>query len=1169
MIFSRWTFLGKSKRILEDITPKAKQIQQLSESYKDLSNRELKEIMARNRRLIQSGSMSVDDAIIEVYACIIEASSRILNKRHFFQQILGGMVVHSGRIAELKTGEGKTLMSTLPIILNALTGYGVHVVTVNDYLAERDCKLNKPLYEFFDLTSGYITNDTESSDKKEIYDMDITYCTASRMAFDFLESHMASSYEEKYRFSCKFMCVDECDYLLIDEAKVPLIISSQSNEDNEMYVKFNPVITTLKINDDFTINLKGKTAWLTPTGFDKVEKFARDNGIIVGGLFSAANIDYFHIVSNLLRAHFVMIQNKDYVVHEGKVVIIDEATGRLAVGKKYSHGIHQAIEAKEGVDISKSTTISASITYPNFFRMYEKIGGMTGTGMTEANELKEVYNLDVVQIPTHKPIQRIDDPYARLYKIKNDMFEDIAKLVFETNKTGQPILIGTESVLASETLSSILSKYHIKHSVLNAKNHKEEASIIAQAGKKYAVTISTNMAGRGVDIALGGNPEEAAKDLAEREHEDPELVLRILREKVARERQEVMNLGGLLVIVAGTLNNKKDEQQLAGRSGRQGNPGRSIRFSSLEDSVMSEDNKIMQWFIDATCALDEEASAMNDIGNNASMITHDGGRYICSGTANKIIDAVQQGKQDASCETRKHLLKFDNTIHKQRVVIYELRDYILLTTKIVGLVIAFGRSLIDKIYDEYKSHSYEKFVNQVNIIFQESFVYNDKLLDIKNKVSDKIYNVLIHKDQEEIRKHIVKTFDRCFKSIINKYEDLKRTIFIANYNQDDPYIKYAEIAYKMFMDCVKEIEMDVMQIVVSGRAQSNDSLFDFDFGDIFSKSDNEMNMENPLDSIFSRMKKGGMFGDTKNNDDMMNIFGDINKKNIFDEDDEIIEEEEINENETLRIKDEDKFNRYQFFSNFNKFENNDNVDEKINTDNTNEEEDYFTQLAKKNKEKQKEIKNQDEIFAKANESLNKFINSLMSGEIDEQMIKYDEEVENGFKDVVVEEESVLSNGLKIKRKYEVQEPIQTGVLKEVTNKKTGTKAVKDMEDNHEVTVKKIRSKLSDAVKAEKKVVKKVKEDLNVNDKVTGVTKKNKVVKKIQQDENSINNPEETTNVKNNKVNNVDKKTSKELSKKVDKGQVTDQAKDASKKSEKSKVKATGQKKSQKVDKTVK
>ncbi len=990
MIFSRWTFLGKSKRILEDIIPKAKQIEALSDSYRSLSNHELKEIMLRNRKLIQEGALSLDDAMVEVYACVIEASSRILGKRHFFQQILGGIVVHSGRIAELKTGEGKTLMSTLPVILNALNGYGVHCVTVNDYLAERDCKLNRPLYEFFGLSNGYITNETDGSHKKHMYDMDITYCTASRMAFDFLESHMSSSYDEKYRFACKFICVDECDYLLIDEAKVPLIISSQSNEDNEMYIKFNPVIRSLKINHDFTINLKGKTAWLTPSGFDKVESFARDNGLIIGGLFSSSNIDHFHIVSNLLRAHFVMIENKDYVVHEKQIVIIDEATGRLAVGKKYSHGIHQAIEAKEGVEISKSTTISASITYPNFFRMYDKIGGMTGTGMTEANEFKEVYNLDVVQIPTHKPIQRIDDKCARLYRKKNDMFEDIAKLVYETNKTGQPILIGTESVLASETLSNILSKYHIRHSVLNAKNHKEEASIIAQAGKKYAVTISTNMAGRGVDIALGGNPEETANDLAEREHENREHVLRILKEKVARERQEVINLGGLLVIVAGTLNNKKDEQQLFGRAGRQGNPGRSVRFSSLEDSIMSEDNKILQQFIALSCQLDEDASLVSD----------DGGRYICNENANRIIDTIQQGKQDSSYETRKHLLKFDNTIHKQRKVIYELRDYILLTSKLIELVISFGRSLVGKIYNENINHSYKSFVDQINDVFQEKCVYNNNLNDIKNKISDKIYNVLIHKGEDEIRQHIVKTFDRCFKSVINKYEDLKRTIFIVNYNQDDPYIKYAEIAYKMFMESIREIEMGVMQMITSSRSQSNDSLFDFDINKMFGDKSSSRSRSDPFDAIFNRMKKDGLFSRSENDSEFGDFFSNFSK-NVNNTND-VDEDEFDNDNES-------KLNNDEMYNN----NNNDIVDDdnKEFDDDNKEVDDFFAQLARRNKfvdNQLQEFENNEveestvndifenqqdaeKVFEQTSRSLEKLIASLMQ-EMNENNDDFEEPV---------------------------------------------------------------------------------------------------------------------------------------------------------------------------------
>ena len=607
-----------SDHAIKKIDPIIRSIEALEQKYKDMSDRELQDTTARLKERLANGE-TLDDILPDAFAAVREAGDRVLGTRHYRVQLIGGVVLHQGRIAEMKTGEGKTLMATLPAYLNALTGNGVHIVTVNDYLAKRDSEWMGKLYRFLGLSVGLVIHDMTSEERRAAYNADITYGTNNEFGFDYLRDNMVLYKKDLVQRGHAFAIVDEVDSILIDEARTPLIISGQGDESSEMYVRADDFAKSLKmlkiketdtkdlyedVDADYIVDEKAKTATLTPRGIAKAERYFG-----VENLSDEENSSLNHYINQAIKARGTMHRDDDYVVKDGQVIIVDTFTGRLMMGRRYSDGLHQAIEAKEGVNIQKESQTLATITFQNYFRLYKKLSGMTGTALTEETEFREIYSLDVVEIPTNRPMIRVDHPDC-VYKSANGKFRAIVDLIRECHEKGQPVLVGTVSIEKSEYLSRLLKKEKIPHNVLNAKQHEKEAEIVAQAGAFGAVTISTNMAGRGTDIKLGGNPEYMALAALRKEGldeemiaqadsfaatDDPEILalrehyrslLKFFEDQIAPEADRVRQAGGLYIIGTERHESRRIDNQLRGRSGRQGDPGESTFFLSFEDDLL-------------------------------------------------------------------------------------------------------------------------------------------------------------------------------------------------------------------------------------------------------------------------------------------------------------------------------------------------------------------------------------------------------------------------------------------------------------------------------------------------------------------------------------------------------------------------------------------------------
>ena len=685
-------FGNYSQKEIKRIMPLQQKVLGLEEEYRGLSDEELKGKTAEFKERLSAGE-TLDDILPEAFAALREASDRVLGMRHFPVQIIGGIILHQGRIAEMKTGEGKTLVATLPAYLNALSGKGVHIVTVNDYLAKRDSEWMGKLYRFMGLTVGLIIHGMNHDEKKAAYDADITYCTNNELGFDYLRDNMVIYKEQKVQREHNFAIVDEVDSILIDEARTPLIISGQSDKSTDLYAKANSFARSLKMfkikemddkatdeetnyDGDYVVDEKAHTATLTPSGVKKAEEyFGIDN------LNDSENIAIAHHVNQAIRAYGIMKRDVDYVVKDGEVIIVDEFTGRLMFGRRYNEGLHQAIEAKEGVKVAKESKTLATITFQNFFRLYQKLSGMTGTAMTEEVEFQQIYKLDVIEIPTNNPVARVDQNDV-VYKTEKAKYNAVIEKIIEAHKKGQPVLVGTVTIEKSELLSSMLKRKGIKHNVLNAKHHEKEAEIIAQAGKLGAVTIATNMAGRGTDIMLGGNAEYLAK--AQLRHDgvseeliteatgiadtnDPEIIkaretykefYNKFKAEIAPEAEAVRNAGGLAIIGTERHDSRRIDNQLRGRAGRQGDPGNTQFFVSLEDDLMRLFGG-------------ERISAMMDT------LKVDEDMPLESGMLSKTIEGAQKKKEGTNFAIRKNVLQYDDVMNKQRELIYAQRNKVL------------------------------------------------------------------------------------------------------------------------------------------------------------------------------------------------------------------------------------------------------------------------------------------------------------------------------------------------------------------------------------------------------------------------------------------------------------------------------------------------------------
>jgi preprotein translocase subunit SecA len=790
-IFSK-IFGTRNDKIVKKYKQKAKIVNDLESTYEKMDDKELKEVFTKLKQQVQNEEKTLSEVLSDTFAITREASKRVLGMRHYDVQIIGGMLLNDNTIAEMKTGEGKTLVATLPVILNAMTGKSVHVVTVNDYLATRDAQVMSPLYNFLGFSVGSIVGNIQDDEqRKEQYSSDITYGTNNEFGFDFLRDNMKYSLEEKVQRGHYFVIVDEVDSILIDEARTPLIISGPTNHKNDNYIKANEIALQLekgerieptspdqsvKTTGDFIIDEKNKIVLITEEGISKVEKlFGVDN------MYSLDNASLSHNIDQALKSQYIFEVDVDYVVKDNEVIIVDEFTGRLSEGRRFSDGLHQALEAKEGVTIQEESQTLADVTFQNYFRMYDKLSGMTGTAQTEAAEFAEIYNLDVVSVPTNVPILR-DDQNDLIYKTEKEKFEAVCKRIQEINKIGQPVLVGTASIEKSEHLHSLLKKAKVPHTVLNAKQHEKEGKIIEDAGQFGAVTIATNMAGRGVDIKIP---------------------------------KECLDVGGLVILGTERHESRRIDNQLRGRSGRQGDVGESQFFLSLEDSLL-------------------RIFGSDKIANVMSRLGLEEGEHIESGMVTRAVENAQKKVESMHFESRKHLLEYDDVSNKQRNAIFEFRDELLnsdfdITSKLDQNMDEYCINLLDiadvidgmpkddfnidmivgKLQEELglaipkeqvDKENYNEIFEAVLLILKEN--YNQKMLTVPSEQRSEIERILY-----------LQILDEAWRNHLYSMDTLKIGIGLRSYNQKDPLVEYKKESYNMFVELINGIKSEIIKIL--------------------------------------------------------------------------------------------------------------------------------------------------------------------------------------------------------------------------------------------------------------------------------------------------------------------------------------------------------------------
>ena len=791
-------FISKNQQILSKINEKESLLIKLSD--KDLINLSID--MKNQTKVID------DEVIIKSFSIVREASKRILNMRHFDVQILGGLALNNGNIAEMRTGEGKTLVATLPAYLNAINNQTVHVVTVNDYLAKRDASWMGKIFNFLGLTIGYLQNNDSykldfdsdgnaipiKTERQSVYKCDIIYGTNSEFGFDYLRDNMIYHESQKVQSNLDFAIVDEVDNILIDEARTPLIISGSSSENNNNYLKFASIANSLVVEKDFEIDEKSKSVYLTDQGINKAE-----SSMQISNLYDTENVKELHFLENALKAKVIFYKNKDYVVKDKQVILVDEFTGRLMPGRRYSDGLHQAIEAKEKVPIQSENITQATITLQNFFRMYNKLSGMTGTAATESEELMKIYGIDVITIPTNKPSTR-QDLIDFVFKSEHAKYKAVINDVIEKNNQGRPILIGTTNIDKSETISKLLKKHKIPHNILNAKNHEKEASIIAEAGKYKAVTVATNMAGRGTDIILGGSEQQSDSNWEE-------------------NHEQIVKLGGLHVIGTERHEARRIDNQLRGRSGRQGDPGSTRFFVSLEDELMNRFGgerlkSFMEW-----------AGIEDDIPIENKMIT-------------KTIENAQVKIESYNFDIRKHLVRFDDVTNTQRDIIYNLRNNFLIDTKIDGNINQILNKSIEMFIDS--SIDFDNKENLPNHIsaefknyFSSEFDQHDKFKnltkdEVEIKLKENIYDQYLNLSSKlgENKTSIisslsVKIIDYYWINHLTSIENLRQGIGLQSYAQKDPLMAFKQESLKLFEELIENINISITKSLLNIES-SND-----------------------------------------------------------------------------------------------------------------------------------------------------------------------------------------------------------------------------------------------------------------------------------------------------------------------------------------------------------
>lgn len=800
----------KNERELKRIQPIVARINELEPQIQALSDDGLREKTTEFKKRISNGE-TLNDILPEAFAVCREGGKRALNMRHFDVQLIGGIFLHEGKISEMRTGEGKTLVATLPIYLNALEGKGVHLVTVNDYLAKRDAEWMGKLYKFLGMTVGSIVHGLNDEQRKIAYGSDITYGTNNEFGFDYLRDNMKYSVDEFVQRPLNFAIVDEVDSILIDEARTPLIISGPAEESTQLYYQVNQIIPFLKAETDYTVDEKARTVILTDHGVAVSEKRLNcDN------LYDPRNISLLHHVNQALRSHVLFKRDVDYVVKEGEVVIVDEFTGRLMPGRRWSDGLHQAVEAKEGVRIENENQTLATITFQNYFRMYKKLGGMTGTADTEAAEFAKIYNLEVVVIPTNKAMVRTD--FAdMIYKNEQAKYKAVVEEIKALHAKGQPVLVGTISIEKSEKIAQQLARYGVKHNVLNAKFHEKEAEIIAQAGHKGAVTIATNMAGRGVDIILGGNPDGLTRmRLGPDVKQDDDIYKETLAKfkiDCAKEHEEVVALGGLRILGTERHESRRIDNQLRGRAGRQGDPGSSRFYLSLEDDLIR------------VFGGDRIKGMMERLGmSEDEVIEHP---WLSRAIAN-----AQKKVEDHNFSLRKHILEYDDVMNQQRTTVYGLRRELLGSSnckeKLVDMIDQMVSGIVDDFVpdkvdlDNFENKSFEEKVkSQFGFEFSIKGLPESKLT--REGVGEELYNAAIkfYEEKEKtfgeniirnIEKFIIlSTLDSLWKDHLLQMDHLKEGIGLRGYGQKDPLLEYKKEGYAMFAGMMQRFAEDVVE----------------------------------------------------------------------------------------------------------------------------------------------------------------------------------------------------------------------------------------------------------------------------------------------------------------------------------------------------------------------
>ena len=780
---------------------------------KGLADSGFPELTAQFKKRIQEEGETLDDLLPEAFAAAKEAAWRVLGMRPFDVQILGGVVMHQGRIAEMKTGEGKTLAATMPAYLNALSGKGVHIVTVNDYLAGRDQEWMGAIYRFLGLDVGLIVHGLTPQQRRVSYAADITYGTNNEFGFDYLRDNMVLYKDHLAQRPLNYAVVDEVDSILIDEARTPLIISGTAEKATELYNKFAAFVPRLKNEEHYTSDEKAHTVVLTDEGVTEAEAFLK-----IDNLGDEQNMELSHHLNQALKAHVLMKRDRDYVVKDGEVIIVDEFTGRMMFGRRYSEGLHQAIEAKEKVKVARESRTLASITFQNYFRMYEKLAGMTGTAVTEDEEFRKIYGMDVVVIPTNEQMSRADYPDA-VYRTEKGKFLSAVEEIARVHETGQPVLVGTISIEKSEELSEMLSRKGIRHHVLNAKHHEKEAEIISQAGKHKAVTIATNMAGRGTDIILGGNPERELELLGEREdltEEQKNTEQQRIREQWQIDHEQIVSLGGLYIMGTERHESRRIDNQLRGRSGRQGDPGSSRFFVSLEDDLMR------------LFGSDNVASIMEKMGMEEDL-------PIENPMISRAIENAQKKVEGRNFEIRKHILEYDDVLNQQREVVYKQRRQVLEGENLKGNIREMVPDIIRAalhIYADEKVYPEDWDLAGLIAFGERVFLPLDLLKEdslrglSRDELAEKLAEaneIFFLRREEEIGEEVMRELERVIllRVVDSKWMDhidamhqLRQGVGLRAYGQQNPLIEYKYESYEMFQDMVHSIREDVVRLIL-------------------------------------------------------------------------------------------------------------------------------------------------------------------------------------------------------------------------------------------------------------------------------------------------------------------------------------------------------------------